>query len=177
MGFSVTEIQPAQAQNSIYPLASGIFIICPSNTTYGPEALVLNASVNVAVGTNIKLFMTYSMDGTENKTLPTRSFTRDNSFLKQILGSTNLPNLTHGTHNITVYAKYTINNKTIGNENSTVHFTINGNAQQQIPEFFPHNILLLTILVATVILVYKKHTQNHPFLPKSTHLNPNKPMT
>ena len=156
MGFSLTEIQKAKSQNSVYPLASGIFIISPTNATYNSELLILNTSINIAVGTNIQVFMTYSLDGTENKTLPTRTLTRDNSFLKQIIGSTNLQNLTNGPHNITIYTKYTNNNQIIGNETSTVHFAINY-TPEPIPEFSTQYILILIFLATTTPLLYRRY--------------------
>lgn len=151
-----TKTQKTWPQNNVYPLASGIFIMSPSNTTYNSEPIVLNTSVTAAVGTNIHVSMTYSLDGTKNKTLATKTHIRDNSFLKQILASTNLSNLADGPHKITIYAKYAINNQIIGNENSTVHFSVNSNSKQ-ILEFSTQNILILTILATTVILIYKKH--------------------
>lgn len=150
-----TRAQNVCSQNDIYPLASGIFIMSPSNTTYNSNSMLLNTSINVATETKIHVSMTYSLDGTENKSLSTKTYTRGNSFLKQIIGSTNLSDVSNGPHNITVYAKYTITNQLTSNENSTVHFSVNTKTEQQIPEFHSQNILMLAFGVTFVALLCK----------------------
>jgi len=112
------------------------------------------------IGTKIHVSMTYSLDGTENKSLTTKTYTRENSFLKQIIGAANLLTLSNGPHNITVYAKYAINNELTGNENSTVHFSVNANTDQQIPEFTSQHILMLAFVVTSVAVLCKPKIKN-----------------
>ncbi len=116
-----------------YPLASGIYIRSPTNRTYSSSLLTLNASVTALVASNIKISMTYSLDGMPNNTLLTVIHSREHSFQATITGTADLPTLSYGSHNVTVYAKYEVNNasmegvyypKYVHLDNSTVYFTI-----------------------------------------------------
>ena len=107
-----------------YPLASGIYIRSPSNRTYSISLLTLNVSVTALVGSNIGVSMTYSLDGMNKNTIPLITHTHAKSFQAIITGSVNLPTLSCGSHNVTVFAEYTINNELVHLDNSTVYFTI-----------------------------------------------------
>lgn len=116
-----------------YPLASGIYIRSPTNRTYTSSLLTLNASVTGLVASNIKRSMTYSLDGMPNNTLPTVIYSREHSFQATIVGTADLPTLSYGSHNVTVYAKHEVNDASMGGvyyskyvhySNSTVCFTI-----------------------------------------------------
>lgn len=81
--------------------------------------------------------MLYSLDGQENKSLPLAA--HDYNFFENNLdyfdGSTILPNLTDGLHNLTVYlgCDWEISNQTTSwheyySDSQTVYFTIDANA-------------------------------------------------
>ena len=123
----------AASSQTDYPLASGIYIISPSNRTYSSRLLTLNVSVTTLAGSNIDISMTYSLDGMYNDTIPIVIHSRDNSFQSTITGLVTLPELPYGSHSVTVYAEYDLYNvgmngvyyqKYIHLDNSTVYFTI-----------------------------------------------------
>lgn len=142
-------VQTAGAQHTqdgtYFPLASPINITTPSNSTYSSRLLTLNITFKIVSNldrTNITLF--YSMDGRDNVTIPvsgtfvpievTRTY--ENGTTEKgisifsyciITGCVALPELSEGSHEITVYREY----RHFGGsnfdvfDNSTVCFTIN----------------------------------------------------
>ena len=85
-----------------------LYIISPSNTVYYSNVLTLNVSFRSEVWGNVKYSMVYSLDGQENKSLPLT----DHYFSCVVQGehdkcyddgSVTLPNLSDGSHKITVY--------------------------------------------------------------------------
>ena len=85
--------------------------------------------------------------------------------MAQHLGAVDLQPLTDGTHKITVYVTCDHpNNGKYPNEpdrivavyNSTVHFTVNTNSEQQIPEFPSWTLLPLLITATLVAILYKR---------------------
>ena len=127
LGFLALLISGAQiveGSQTAYPLASGIRIDSPSNRTYLSGVLTLDVSVNALVARNIRISMTYSLDGLDNSTIPLTVNTRENSFQAIITGKQDLPTLPFGSHNITVFAQYTINNEIAHLDNNTIYFTV-----------------------------------------------------
>ena len=106
-----------------YPLASGLGITSPSNRTYISNLLTLNVTITAIVASNIRISMTYSLDGMINNTIPLITHSRENSFQATITGSVILPALSYGSHNVTVFAKHTINNELVHLDKNTVYFT------------------------------------------------------
>lgn len=168
--FGVHEVVAASSQID-YPLASGIYIISPTNTTYTSRLLTLNASVTGLVASNIKISMTYSLDGMPNNTLPTVIHSREHSFVVTRTGTADLPMLSYGSHNLTVYAKHEITDASIEGvyyskyvqyKNCTVYFTVNTTSELDIPEF-PSSAPLLTILLPATItaLIYRSSIRKH----------------
>ena len=72
-----------------------------------------------------------------------------------------LSELSEGSHNITVYAKY-IANQVVGLDDSMVYFTIdvNSNDVPSIHEFPSWIILALLSMVTLTIIFYKKKVAN-----------------
>ncbi|MCW8802349.1 MAG: hypothetical protein OQK81_03245, partial [Candidatus Bathyarchaeota archaeon] len=76
-----------------------------------------------------------------------------------------LPELEEGTHNITVYGKYTLNDK-IGLDQKTVYFTINGSntslnqEMEQIAEFPEWAPLLLVVFIVIVMIIIYRYILN-----------------
>jgi hypothetical protein len=89
--------------------------------------------------------------------------------MAQHLGAVDLQPLTDGTHKVTVYVTCDYpNNGKYPNEpdrivavyNSIVHFTVNANSEQQIPEFPSWTILPLLLAATFMVIVYRKKLQN-----------------
>ena len=168
--FGVQKVVAASSQTD-YPLASGIYIRSPTNRTYTSSLLTLNASVTGLVASNIKISMTYSLDGIPNNTLPTVIHSREHSFQATIIGTADLPTLSYGSHNITVYAKYEVNDASMGGvyyskyvhyDNSTVCFTISTNPVQEIPEFPSWTPLLIILFSVTITaIIYRRNIRKH----------------
>jgi len=177
----VTGVQTVKPQYTedgrAFILASPISITSPSNVTYSSNKLNL--------GVNFKLLLdpkyaevNYSLDGKENTTIQltgtkipieaTRTYANgttrvinSTSFMVPftVTGVVPLPELSHGPHNITVYARYTANN-IIGLDTKTVYFTINNsNLKQNIqtisesPEWTP--LLVVVFIVIVMAILYK----------------------
>jgi hypothetical protein len=100
--FGVKVVNIAKAS---LPITSGIKIISPTNATYSPGLLTLKVSVNALVARNINYSMAYSLDGKNNNTIPVAIQTRPKSFIGIITGLVPLPELSEGSHRITVYLK------------------------------------------------------------------------
>lgn len=87
------------------------YIVFPSNyITYNSESLTLNVSFHAMIGGNIKYSMTYSLDGKETELLPLVEYyfgswiiDKENWERNHIDGSVTLPELSEGSHKITVY--------------------------------------------------------------------------
>lgn len=89
------------------PFFSGIDIISPSNTTYSSNLLPLVVNVTRLGGSNIYVFMNYSIDGQSNQTIPlTTQYPRGSFMIVGHTGSVDLPSLPEGSHSITVYAEH-----------------------------------------------------------------------
>jgi hypothetical protein len=150
------------------PFISGIDIASPSNSTYSSSLLTLNVSVTTLGGSNLKISMNYSLDGTYNQTIPvTIQYPTGNSFMLALhTGLADLPALPEGSHNITVYVEYEYpNNNRFVNEpdtitafyNSTVYFTVGNNSEQEIPEFPTWAPMTLTFAALAITLAVYKH--------------------
>ena len=148
------------------PVLSGVNIVSPSNSTYNSSLLTLKANVTTLGGSNIKISMDYSLDGTSNQTIPiTIEYPAGNSFTMALhVGLLDLPTLNEGSHNITVYVacEYPNNNRFVNEPdaitafyNSTVYFTISTNSEQEIPEF-PSWIILPLLITATLLIIICK---------------------
>lgn len=142
-------VQTAGAQYAqdgrYFPLASPINVTSPSNSTYSSSLLTLNITFRLVLNldrTNITMF--YSVDGRDNVTIPVSGTfvpievirTYENGTTEKsisifsyyvITGCVPLPQLSEGSHEITVYGEY----RHVGEsnfdvfDNSTVCFTIN----------------------------------------------------
>jgi hypothetical protein len=68
--------------------------------------------------------MNYSLDGQESVPLPVVVQAQDGSFVGSIVGSVILPNLSDGSHSITVFGDLEANGPNIAQ--ATVDFTVQG---------------------------------------------------
>ena len=151
VGFQTAEAQRTPDGQG-FPLASGVNILSPTNSTYSSNVLELNVTIRSMVGPSIYRFeVTYSVDGKNNDTIPstttfvpveatatypngtTATVTSIFASYYLISGCVALPDLPEGLHNITVYTKYERINNINTNwpplilDCSTVCFTINYN--------------------------------------------------
>jgi amino acid permease len=162
----VAGVQTVKADSqTCSPFFSGINIISPSNNTYSSSLLTLNVSVTTLGGSNLKISMNYSLDGTYNQTIPvTIQYPTGNSFMLALhTGLVNLLALPEASHNITVYVEYEYpnNNKFVTPfpgtvtqfYDSTVYFTIGTNSEQEIPEFPSWTILPLFVIATLAVLI------------------------
>jgi hypothetical protein len=141
--------QTIQAQHTAggqaFILASPLTITSPANTTYSSGLLTLNITVKTMLNPSTSnITMTYSIDGKTNTTINTQTtfvpmwaeITYANGTKTQgisiqsyylISAIANLPELSEGSHNITVYAKYdfSADSRQIGFDEKTVYFTVN----------------------------------------------------
>ena len=142
-------VQTAQAQytadGQAFILVSPINIISPSNSTYIPQSLTLNLTVKSFLDSSkANMTIVYSIDGKTNTTLITQSIpvpievertdangakTKGVSIQSYYLitGRAALPEISEGSHNITVYGRYEFPGSyhNVGLDNRTVYFTVN----------------------------------------------------
>jgi len=173
-----TVTAPYTSDGQGFPLASPISIVSPSNITYSSNLLILNVTFKLLLSPSCAN-VNYSIDVKDNATIPleatrepveaTRTYANgttvivNSTFLVPytITGLAALPELTEGTHNITVYAKYQANN-VIALDNSTVYFTISTNSEQKSPEFPSWTPLLIMLLSVTVpAIIYRRRIRKH----------------
>lgn len=144
LGIQTTKAQyTADGQGFI--LVSPINITSPSNRTYTPQSLTLNFTVRSFLDSSTaNITMVYCIDGKTNTSILTQSTpvplmseitdangTTTTSISIQsyylITGWAALPEMSEGSHNITVYAKYQLPGSyhNVGLDNRTVCFTVN----------------------------------------------------
>jgi hypothetical protein len=162
------------ADGQDFPLAGPIRINSPANITYATNSLVLNVTSKFLLGPEYAK-MCYSIDGTNNVTLPLTGIqepreverTYENGTTVKVNSTLNVPfklngevalsGLSEGPHHIMVYANYTANT-VIGYDESEVYFVIDTNSEtSSIPEFPLWAPLLFTFIVlAVAVAIYKR---------------------
>jgi hypothetical protein len=115
-------------------------IVSPSNITYNTNMLSLNVTGKVIVGSNVRLIINYSLDGKELVQLPlqTNPAHPEDPFIGVINTIVLLPELSNGSHNITVFGDLEANGPHLAQ--ATVFFTINKQSlETSIPSASPAN--------------------------------------
>lgn len=167
---------PYTLNGSDFPLAGPMEIISPKNITYNTNSIVLNVTSIFLLGPEYANFY-YCLDETDNVTFPitgtreprevTRTYENGtviivNSTLNVpsiLKGETSLSELSEGPHKMVVYANYTANT-IIGQDKTTVFFTINADSEAtHIPEFQSWILLPLAILSIALVVICKKYTK------------------
>lgn len=133
------------ADGQAFILASPLTINSPANTTYNSGLLTLNITVKTMLNPSASnITITYSIDGKTNTTINTETkhvpiwaeITYPNGTKTQgisiqsyylITGIADLPEISEGSHSITVYVKYdfSADSHQTGFDEKTVHFTVN----------------------------------------------------
>jgi len=153
---------PYTSDGQAFILVSPISIISPSNSTYTPQSLTLNFTVKSFLDSSkANITIVYSIDGKTNKTIDTQSTPVPMGIQSYYLitGWATLPEMSEGSHSITVYGKYEfpMSYHNIGLDNRTVYFTISTNSEQEIPEFPSWTPLLITLVaVVAVAVMYRQ---------------------
>ena len=161
---------------------SPISIVFPTNVTYSLDSLDLIVAFQSLLSLKYAN-LTYSIDGQNNNTIPltgtrtprevTRTYANGTTVIAnstlwapfEIKGVVSLPKLEDGSHNITVYGKYTLNDR-VGLDQKTVYFTINGSntnlnqEMEQISEFPEWTPLLLVVFIVIVMVIIYRYILN-----------------
>ena len=100
----------------------------PTNTTYVSNTLTLNITGQVVRANDIELLMNYSIDGQATLPLPVSDQPRspDDPYVGIISGTINLPKLSNGTDNLTVFGDLRVNDLDHLAQ-AKVYFTIDSN--------------------------------------------------
>jgi hypothetical protein len=119
-------VQVVKVVKASSPISSGIRIISPTNITYSPSLLALKALTSGLGARNIYYSMVYRLDGKDNVTMPIVKQTHEMSFQITIIGSATVPELSEGSHSITVYQKIEVNTSAPSTlwDSTTVYFTV-----------------------------------------------------
>jgi len=144
---------------------SGLLLYSPINKTYSSNVLALNLTARAGLGTQCKI--TYNIDNQHRGILPWVPV-KPNEFhiLNRVKTNLTLPELTYGTHNLTIQVEWALRNRPEGISmfpflpecdnvthftatwSDTIQFTIK--PDQQIPEFL--TAIILSLAAALIIL-------------------------
>jgi hypothetical protein len=129
VGFQTVQAQYTE-DGQAFILVSPINIISPSNSTYSPQSLTLNLTFKSFLDSSrANITIVYSVDGKTNTTIDTQSTPVPMGIQSYYLiaGWTTLPEMSEGSHSITVYGKYEfpISYHNIAYDNRAVYFTVN----------------------------------------------------
>jgi hypothetical protein len=100
--------QPVNADivdNNGTRIASGPYIICPVNTTYNSRFIMLDISFSAQLFSKVRFTVTYSLDGTPNVIVRIVSSPSLIWSKNHVIGSVRLPELSDGSHRLSVIVK------------------------------------------------------------------------
>lgn len=157
---------------------SGVTLYSPVNITYSSKLLTLNLTAIVGRGIDCKI--NYNIDNQHIGTVPyTFMFPDDLHIQNKVEGTVNLPELTEGTHNLTIQVVCILNadinanppgppftpipNSTdyIATWTDTIQFAIN-TGDQQIPEFSAWTPMAIMLIVVSLVGTLYKTKLNTP---------------
>lgn len=108
-----------------------IRIVSPANKTYNVNLIPLNITISTFFdfGRGPRI-VEYSLDGKENITISTEYQGLDENYFSTVTGFTQLPELSEGSHTITVYATYRFPDygEYVTSDSKTVTFTIDSDS-------------------------------------------------
>jgi hypothetical protein len=149
---------------------SGVTLYSPINKTYNSQSLTLNLTALVGLGLDCAI--TYNIDNHYQGPVPWFPiFPDEMHVINKVKGNVSLPELTQGTHNLTLHVVCTLNKgegsatmdrypfipecdnitKYHATWTDTIQFTIQ--TEQEIPEFPTTIILSISLTSALIILV------------------------
>jgi hypothetical protein len=105
-------------------IASGPTILYPVNTTYSSKIVTLNISLSTKLFSSIPLSATYSLDGKPNVNVP---LVTNPSLIwnkNRVEGFVTLPELSDGSHTISVYGEAIWGNRSRYGDSETVYFSV-----------------------------------------------------
>ena len=105
-------------------LASGPYILDPVNTTYSSKIITLNLIFSTKLFFNVPLSATYSLDGTPNVIVPLVSSPSLIWNKNRVEGSVTLPELSDGSHTLSVYVEARLGTGSSYWDSETVYFTV-----------------------------------------------------
>ena len=105
-------------------LATGPYIMFPVNTTYSSRIVSLNISFSTKLFSPIHLSATYSLDGTPNINVSLVSSPSMIWSKNRVEGSVTLPELSEGSHTLSVYVEARWGTGSSYWDRETVHFTV-----------------------------------------------------
>ena len=162
----------AESPESI-TFTSRVTLYSPINKTYSSKFLILNITSWVGIG--VTCTMSYNIDNQYRGNIPLiPQHPKELHMLNEVAGNVTLPELTEGTHNLTLQVVSSIRNSRIkiseipvvpkssnytfntATWTHTIQFNIN-TQEQEIPEFPTQKILILTILTTTTLLIYRRY--------------------
>ncbi len=196
--FAVTATAQHTSEGKPFILVSSISINSPTDGNCVNQPLMLNVTVKSFIDANkTAVTMQYSIDGEANITLsiqstpvpieteiiyPNGTAGKGISVMSyhQICGYATLPELSEGTHNVTVYARYDFD--PVGLDSRTVNFTVNkstayqaevpptGNSTENTPQSSGIDPVVIVaavfavVLLVAVLLVYNTQKAQAPSL-------------
>jgi hypothetical protein len=158
---------------------SRVTLYSPVNTTYSSTFLNLNLTAQVGIAINCTI--TYSIDNKHQGIVPLKEiYPGELHVINQVQGNVFLPELTHGTHNLTLQVVCTLNKgegsatldrypfipecDNITNYHATwtdtIQFTIQ--TEQEIPEFSEWTTMAIMLIVVLVVGTLYKIKLNKP---------------
>lgn len=160
---------------------SRVTLYSPVNTTYSSTFLNLNLTAQVGIAINCTI--NYSIDNKHHGIVPLEEMhPGELHVINHVKGNVSLPELTQGTHNLTLQVVCTLNNgqgnatmdrylfipecnnitKYHATWTDTIQFTIH--TEQEIPEF-PVSIIMPLILAGAFVIFVKWRTNPCPRKP------------
>jgi hypothetical protein len=105
-------------------LATGPYVLFPVNTTYNSRIITLNISFSTKLFSPVHLSATYSLDGKPNVIVPLLVSPSLIWSKNRVEGSVTLPELSEGSHTLSVYVEAHWGNGPSYWDSETVHFTV-----------------------------------------------------
>jgi hypothetical protein len=105
-------------------LASGPYIIIPLNTTYNSRFVTLDISFKAQLFSKVRFSATYILDGAPNVIVPLVSSPSLIWNKNRVTGSISLPELSEGSHGLSVYVEADAGTGESYWDSETVYFTV-----------------------------------------------------
>jgi len=158
---------------------SGTTVYSPLNTTYTTDTILLNITFNLGLG--VQCSLNYSLDGQQQCPIPLVQQDTQIHISNRHKGIVELPELSDGSHCLTVHVFAAINDfhgatppsapfepaypgsfDYIAKWDHTIWFTVDATQQKEMPEFpLWMTLLVAAILAVLVWVIYKNYRRKH----------------